>query len=173
VFLGWDADAFAGVPSYTVTLPPGGAGVGADGALVFSLADANQASNPRGLRRPGLGAPTHAPSSGAPGAPSSRAPRAPIDLTVELVDDAGHASRVPLASVLLPQPQLDATVWKAWFNARRLPDTVLGTWEIPLSRFAAGKGEGFDPGHVKAIRFVFDRSPAGVVALKDVGFRPG
>jgi predicted dienelactone hydrolase len=163
VFLGWDADALAGTPSYTLTLPPGGAGAAAEdgGTLVFSLADANLAPNPRRLHRPAHAArPFRADE-----------PRQPIDLTVELVDLAGHTARVPLASVRLVQPQLDAVVWKAWWNPRRLPDTVLGTWEIPLARFVAEE-PAFEAAHIKQIRFVFDRSPAGVVALKDVGFRP-
>jgi hypothetical protein len=163
VFLGWDADAVAGVPSYTVTLPAGGAGVGRDAALVFALADANVNPNPRGRRRPGLTAPSHPPWN--------REPRAPIDLDVEIVDAAGLAARIPLASVRLLQPQLVAQVYKGSFTRRREPEPMLGTYDIPLSRFAEAEPR-IDLDHLAAVRFLFDRTRAGAVALTDVGFRP-
>ncbi|MFT3773177.1 MAG: hypothetical protein QM820_47970 [Minicystis sp.] len=163
VTLGWDADARAGVPSYTVKLPPDFAGVGEGGALVFALADANAPPNPHGMRKPGFSGPSHPPWN--------KQPRAPIDLDLELVDTDGHAARVPLGSVKLLQPQLDGRIWKGVFTRTREPEPVLGTYTIPIARFTAAEPK-LDAAHIAAIRFVFDQSPAGVVILKDVGFQP-
>ncbi|APR84880.1 putative secreted protein [Minicystis rosea] len=164
VMLGWDVDARAGVPRYTMKLPPGFAGVDPEGALVLALADANLPPNPRGLRKPGFTGPTH---------PSwNKAPRPPIDLDIELADAHGRTARVALGSVGLLQTQLDGRIWKGIFTRAREPEPVLGTFTIPIARFTQAEPE-LDVAHLAEIRFVFDRSPAGVVILKDVGFDPG
>jgi hypothetical protein len=163
VTLGWDSDAIAGIPRYAVKLPPSGPGVDTGGALVFALADGNMSPNPKGLRRAGFSGRSHPPWN--------REPRAPIDLDVELADAEGHVARVPLARVALLQPQLTARVWKGWFNRTHEPEPVLGTYVIPISLFTSVE-PALHVSRLTEIRFVFDRTPAGVVVLKDVGFRP-
>jgi hypothetical protein len=96
----------------------------------------------------------------------------PLDLSIELVTADGAAVRLPLSRFrALPVP-LES-------RFTRLPDEseifgeawepTLQTFELPLSAFAAAR-PGFDPAAVREIRFVFDRSPEGVVILDDLGF---
>jgi dienelactone hydrolase len=96
----------------------------------------------------------------------------PLDLSIELVTADGAAVRLPLSRFrALPVP-LESRV-------TRLPDEselfgeawepTLQTFELPLRAFAAAR-PGFDPAAVREIRFVFDRSPEGVVILDDLGF---
>jgi dienelactone hydrolase len=96
----------------------------------------------------------------------------PLDLSIELVADGGATVRLPLSRFrALPVP-LES-------RFTRLPDEsdlygdawepVLQTFELPLQAFAAAK-PGFDPAALREVRFVFDRSPEGVVILDDVGF---
>lgn len=155
VYLGWDRGARSGVPSYDLTLPPEGLPVSADSVLFFALADANESPSPR--RR---GAPRRA-----------GVPRAAIDLTVELVDDAGTIARLPLSAVSLLQPQLEARMWKGWFSERQTPGIVFRTFLFPLSKFLAAAPT-LDPRRVRTVRLVFDRTQAGVVVLDNLGFRP-
>ena len=50
-------------------------------------------------------------------------------------------------------------------------EPVLQTVEIPLSVFVREQPE-LDPEAIRWIRFRFDRSPAGVIALDEIGIRP-
>lgn len=173
-FVGWDASGGGGpggtggpsgpsgtggttkTASYTVELPASLDATVLDpgSSLVFALADANEPANPR--RR------------GA--APRSRNARPPIDLTVELVDRDGRVARVPLGEARLLQPQLEPTVWKSGPVIERR-EIVFQTFEMPLGWFAERNGD-LVIGDLAAVRFVFDRTAAGVVAVDDIGFAP-
>jgi hypothetical protein len=161
-YLGWDDDAIQGVPSYTLTLPPDT--VAAPGTqLVLALADGNDNPNPRGLHRRDRRGPTH---------PSwSAEPRRPIDFTVEIVDAAGATARLPLLQVSLLQAQLEARVWKSGFLPPRSPEAAFQTITVPLAAFHA-QNPAFDPTRLAVIRFVFDRTPAGVVIVSEIGLLP-
>lgn len=153
VYLGWDA-SLGKQASYTIELPPDldptlrtpGA------ALVFSLADAHEPAS-RTARLPHKG------------------PRPPINLTLELVGAAGRVARVPLDRVRKLQPQLEANVWKAGMMTRRRREIVFQTFEVPLDLITEATPD-FALEDLRAVRFVFDRTPAGVVVLDDFGFAP-
>ena len=161
-YLAWDDDALQGVPSYTLTLPPDTAAA-AGSKLVFALADGNDNPNPRGQRRRDRSAPTHPLWSAVP--------RRPIDFTIEIVDAAGAVARLPLRSVSLLQAQLESRVWKGWFIQPRAPEAAFQTFELPLAAFQA-QNPALDPTRLATIRFVFDRSPAGVVMVSELGLVP-
>jgi dienelactone hydrolase len=96
----------------------------------------------------------------------------PLDLSIELVSAGGATVRLPLSRFRAVPVPLES-------RFTRLPDEsdvygdawepVLQTFELPLQAFASAK-PGFDPAALREIRFVFDRSPEGVVILDDVGF---
>jgi dienelactone hydrolase len=96
----------------------------------------------------------------------------PLDLSIELVADGGATVRlslsrfravpVPLESRFTKFPDESDTYGDAW-------EPVMQTFELPLQAFADAK-PGFDPAALREVRFVFDRSPEGVVILDDVGF---
>jgi dienelactone hydrolase len=161
-YLGWDDDALPGVPSYALTLPPGTVAE-AGSKLVFALADGNDNPNARGFHRRDRSAPTHPLWSAVP--------RQPIDFTVEIVDAAGVTARLPLRSTSLLQAQLEARVWKAWFIQPRAPEAAFQSFELPLAAFHEAN-PALDPTRLAAIRFVFDRTPAGVVLMSELGLVP-
>lgn len=96
----------------------------------------------------------------------------PLDLSIELVADGGATVRLPLSRFRAVPVPLES-------RFTRLPDEsevygdawepVMQTFELPLRAFAEAK-PGFDPSALREVRFVFDRSPEGVVILDDVGF---
>jgi dienelactone hydrolase len=96
----------------------------------------------------------------------------PLDLSIELVTADGAAVRLPLSRFrALPIP-LESRVTRLPDESELFGDAwepTLQTFELPLRAFAAAK-PGFDPATVREIRFVFDRSPEGVVILDDLGF---
>ena len=86
------------------------------------------------------------------------------------MDDAGTTARLPLSSVSFLQPQIDVQLTKSAFIGDFAPSEIIfQSFEFPLSAFAATNPQ-LDLTKPKTIRFVFDRTPAGVVVLDNVGF---
>ncbi len=129
--------------SYAITLPTAGVTVTAEDLLVFSLADAGEAATDQ-----------------------------PIDLTIEVVDRKGAAARLPLSHDALLQPQLPGWIYKLDLLYRFEPasEVVFRSFELPLADFVR-VNPAFDPEQLAIVRWMFDRSPAGTVALDDVGLR--
>lgn len=148
VYLGWDFARRKKQAAYGISLPPDAMKLGPASTLVFALADANE-----------------------PGGKPQRGPSQPIDLTIELADAAGHTAQVPLSSLQALQAQLEPHVWKGWFSRQRMTEIVFQTYQLELARFVEAS-PAFDPATLAAVRFVFDRTEAGVVVLDDVGFKP-
>ena len=163
-YLGWAHEA-NGTAVYRVRLPEGGMQTGEGDALIFSLADTGENPNPAGIRRDRSGQGTGEEEDEAGGE------KEPLDLTIVLVDGGGKTAAAKLSSVSPLQRQLGAQVMKAAvLNNTPVAEVVFQSYEMPLASFVP-VGDGFDPGKVTEIRFVFDQSPEGVVALDDVGFR--
>jgi hypothetical protein len=49
-------------------------------------------------------------------------------------------------------------------------EPIFQSFEFPLAAFVEADPV-FDPASLATVRFIFDRTPAGVVVLDDVGFR--
>jgi hypothetical protein len=161
VYLGWDAGASGSTASYTIRLPDGGLALDAGSTLVFSLADANEDPTLE------IDEADDAASKEASGT------RQPIDLTVEVIDRSGRAVRLPLSSFSYLQPQIVMTLMKAPFMNIAGPapsEPIFQSFEFPLAAFVEADPV-FDPATLTTVRFIFDRTPAGVVVLDDVGFR--
>ena len=71
------------------------------------------------------------------------------------------------------QPQLEGQIGKAAFMSP-LPksEVVFQYFEFPLESFTA-KNPAFNPVSLAQVRFIFDRTRAGVILLDDIGFRDG
>ena len=152
VYLGWDNESTADTASYTIKIPPDAFTLGNNHNLVFTLADAKEKPDPK-----------HKESEGAP--------TDPMDLTVEVTDSTGRWSRIPLSRFSLLQPQLVVQVRKAdMFSTLKKSEPVYQGFEFPLSDFVESNPN-LDIGSLLGVRFVFDRSPRGVVILDNVGFR--
>jgi hypothetical protein len=160
VYLGWNAGASENA-AYTIRLPDEGLALDANSTLVFSLADANEDPSP---------GTDHADDAASPGKSD---PRQPIDLTIEMIDGSGHAVPLPLSHFSYLQPQIVQTIMKAPFMNIAGPapsEPIFQSFEFPLSAFVEANPE-FDPASLTTVRFIFDRTPAGVVVLDDLGFR--
>ena len=97
--------------------------------------------------------------------------REPIDLTIEVADRGGHTARLPLGSACLIQPELETRLWKGLAGAATHREAALQTFTLPLAGFAA-QAPGLDLTAIASIRLVFDRTAAGLVAVREIGLAP-
>jgi dienelactone hydrolase len=149
VYLGWSRAVNEATAHYSLIVPDMNLPLGPDSVLSFSLADADEAPTPDDSR--------------------PQEPREPLDLTLELRDANGNAARLPLSHFALLQPQLRGRIAKANFmHAVSVSEPVFQTFEFSLGDFTANNAA-FDPATLREVRFVFDRSPAGVVILNEIG----
>ncbi len=172
VWLGWEPK---GEPSYALHLPPNLAKswkLNGHTRLVISLADTNLDPH---LPTPGVPKENKS-TENKPKEMPSKIPKAkdPVDLTLELVDQAGRMARLPLSrySALQPVLKIRFTKWplleKLVYNRAWQP--TFQTFELPLSLFQA-TDPGWSPEGLKTLRMRFDRTPKGVIILDRVGFR--
>ncbi len=96
------------------------------------------------------------------------------DLTIEVQDAQGVTARVALSSYGPVRAPLET-----WVLRRRdreessgvqHSELVMQTYTIPLADFVRVSGAAFRPAELRAIRFVFDRTPEGRVYLDRIGF---
>jgi dienelactone hydrolase len=147
VFLGWHDEETGETAVYSLTLEESEIQVAADSRLVFNLADARL--NPIG--------------------PDWQ----PLDLTVELVDGSGQTAQLPLSSYAPLPPPITFHTLKAPIletSDTRSSEIVFHSYAFPLLAFQADNPD-FNPDRLAAIHFRFDRSPQGLVALDEIGFR--
>ena len=182
-YVGWreaagakDKAGTADPPSYAISLPGGLATswrLGADSILAFSAAAADeQPPEPEDKAEADDKGKKPAAANDAAKKPAKDVATGPIDFSVELVDGGGTAVRLPLSRFRALTPPLKSRFTKlpkegglygkSW-------EPVLQSFELPLAAFAA-RSPGFDSAGTTAVRFVFDRSPMGVIILGDIGF---
>ena len=97
----------------------------------------------------------------------------PIDFTIEAQDRLGQRAVVLLSRVARLLPPLDAKFTKSPLTEQRFSspsEPVLQTIEVPMARFVEANRR-FNPAQIASVRFVFDRSPSGVIILDELGFR--
>jgi len=150
VYLGWDTTVDRAVPVYEITLPEGDPIPGDDSVLVMSLANANE----------------------LPTAEAKEANTGLIDLTIEVTDRRGVTARLPLSHFAYLQPQIEDQLPKAsWMSfPAQTAEVVFQSFEFPLAAFTT-VNPAFDPASLASVRLVFDRTPAGVVVLDNLGLR--
>jgi dienelactone hydrolase len=200
VMLGWTAPKSASDstprPTYTLTLPDTLAsswGLSTESSLVFDLA--NFGSKPKPLAASDTATPPEHKDTTAKKKDSIPAPKPPVlsdsakkaqahadslplDLTVELVLANGRVASLLLSDVAPIRPPLTSRIWKYEYIEKRLNppakdhDDILSHYIIPFSRFAE-KLPGFKAADIRAVRFRFDRGPAGTILMDDVGFDLG
>ena len=98
-------------------------------------------------------------------------PGADVDLTVQAVDRSGRAGSVRLSDYGPLREPLEMRIYRRSEWEERFPrlfEILPQSFSIPLTDFAA-EGSGFDPGDLREIRLVFDRSDRGTVVLDDLG----
>ena len=190
VWLGWnshiagkDTTKMGRPASYTITVPDSlraAWGVGERSALYFSLAATNDKPGPRTVARDSTKKDSTAADSSKkkpaapkePPKPKEKPDSTPVDLTVELVDAADHVARLPLSRFGVARRPLDARVYRRDGRDTQRFNTIFElvpqTFVMPLADFARSSPQ-FEPGKLKTIRLVFDRTVAGTVVVEDIG----
>jgi hypothetical protein len=93
-----------------------------------------------------------------------------LDLSVELASANGVTVRLPLSQFRAVPVLLEAKISKFANESGAYPkssEPVLQSFQLPLAAFVSADPR-FDPASLATIRFVFDRSKEGVIALDDV-----
>lgn len=186
--LGWnrhirgDDTTKLGKPSsYTLTISDSlrsALSVGKTSAVYLSLAPTDAKPGPRAPARDTTKKADSTAKKDAKPAPKPPAPKkaekdtTPVDLTVEMVDAAGHVARLPLSKFGVPRRPLEIHILRrADQEQQRFPtqyEMVLQTYVLPLAEFAQQSPD-FDPSTLKSVRLVFDRIVAGTVVVDDFG----
>lgn len=187
VVLGWRATEGGVPPSYAMTLPAGAVetwGLTSDSLLTFAAAPSS-ATLPEaattGVAPEGGGEAPHetgsspdrpANAQGKDGSDRDGQAAKPPTFTIELRTSDDVIAALTSDEIRPLPPVLRSRFTKFWTEADSFgcdTEPVLQALEIPLRRFAS-RVPGFDPGRLREIRLVFDRSPAGVILLDDVAF---
>jgi len=96
----------------------------------------------------------------------------PIEITVEMVDSAGHAARLPLSRFGTIRRPLDTKVYRRdGRDDQRFATTfelVPQTFVLPLADFTKIAPQ-FDAGRITTIRLLFDKTSAATVVVSDIG----
>jgi dienelactone hydrolase len=96
----------------------------------------------------------------------------PIEITVEMVDSAGHSARLPLSRFGTIRRPLDTRVYRRdGRDDQRFATTfelVPQTYVMPLADFTKIAPQ-FDAGRITTIRLLFDKTPAATVVVSDIG----
>lgn len=188
VTLGWnnhirgdDTTKLGRPASYTVTLSDSltaALKVSAQSAIYLSLAPTDAKPGPRApfrdttkkadsTKKDSTSKPPAKKPDVKPGKDST-----PVDLSIEVVDAAGHAARLPITRYGVPRRPLEIHILRRHDQEQqRYPtqyELVLQTYVMPLVDFAQAS-PGFDPAHLRSIRLVFDRLVAGTVVVDDIG----
>jgi hypothetical protein len=172
--------------SYSISVPAAVRsdwGVGAASAVYVSLAATSTKPGPRALPKDPNKKPEDEKAATTAKPPARPAPRppprknvepdtTPIDLTVELVDTAGHVVRLPLSQFGIARKPLDARIYRrAGRDAARFStiyELIPQTFVMPMSDFVA-TSPAFDPRQLATVRLVFDKTDAGTIVLEHVG----
>jgi hypothetical protein len=181
VWLGWnrhiagpDTTKLGRPSSYSISVPDSvrtAWGTGEKSVFYISLAVTKDKPAPRAAPRDS----TKGDSTKKPKAPPKKKEEAdstPVDLTVEMVDAAGHTARLPLSRFGTVRRPLEARVYRrSGRDTQRFAnifELIPQTFVLPLADFEKAAPQ-FEPGKLKSVRLVFDLSVAGTVVVEDIG----
>ena len=154
--------------------------IGTGSAVVFSLAATSATPGPRAAAKDTTKAAAKDSTKKAPAPKPPRTPpkkptaadSLPLELSIELVDAAGTAARLPLSRYGVVRRPIEVTVLKRKGRDKTSfasqSELIPQTFTLPLADFRA-VAPGFDPSRLATIRWVFDGTRAGTVVLTDIG----
>lgn len=163
--IGWDDRVHKPAASYSIELGPAGSAEGPGASLVFSAADPGISSLPEAFKPP--------KPKGKTRPKALKDDHGPLDWTVVLVDASGAEARLPLSRDQVLYPQIKGQTRRfSEIDGGTAAEVVMRRYRLPLADFAAAN-PALDLANLKAVRFDFDRSRRGAIALDDVGVAPG
>jgi hypothetical protein len=159
--LGWDERVHAQPGSYRINLGDSAPTTTMETSLVFSASNTAVSSLPKSFHLKGIGV-----SDAEEG-------RQPLDWSIVLTDAQGAEARLPLShdQLLYPQIKSDTRRFGA-ISSIPSAELIMRRYRFPLSDFITVNPR-LDPKALRSIRFDFDRTPRGVIALDDVGVVAG
>jgi len=178
-YIGWgkpEAEEIGEEPAvYTLKLPPDFGAIQEltpDSRLVFTLAEADEdPPEPEEEAEKNLGNKNTYKKEDDKGKAEKNEEDTPIEFSVELIDGSGTAIRRPIMD-FMPVPPIIRSRFSKLPGEKRLwkndYEPTMQTFELPLHEFLED-APGFDPRELQEIRFVFDRTPKGVVILDNIG----
>ena len=157
VLLGWDERFNAGTATYRIRLSDSEPAIMAESSLVFGASNAAISSLPESFHPKGVKL-----TSGEEG-------RQPLDWSIILTDAAGTESRLGLSHDQLLYPQIKSYTRRfGALSSVPSSELVMRRYSFPLKDFVTVNPR-LDVTRLRSIRFDFDRTPRGVIALDDVG----
>jgi len=159
--LGWDERVHARPGSYRINLGASEPTITTDSSLVFGVSNAAISSLPKSFHLKGISL-----KEGEEG-------RQPLDWSIVLVDAEGAEAQLPLSHNQLLYPQIkNYTRRFGALSSISSSEVVMRRYRFPLKDFVAANPR-LDLKRLRSIRFDFDRTPRGVIALDDVGLAGG
>jgi hypothetical protein len=157
-------------------------GIGRNSELSISLAATNTIPGPRAepkkdeAEKPKESTPKKkAPAPKPPKKPKEKKKepdKTPVELTIELVDAAGHAARQPLTRYGIARHPLDSSIYRRRGRDKQrftnIFELIPQTFLMPLADFSQAAPD-FDPARLATIRLVFDKTVAGTIVIEHVG----
>jgi hypothetical protein len=160
--LGWDDRVHRSGASYDIELGPTPPLTSARTSLVFSAADAGVGSLPKDFH----------PPKDHKAKDRKAEDRQPLDWTIVVTDASGAVGRLPLSHDQLLYPQIKGEVRRLQaLDSTPTSELVLRRYRFALGDFAKANPR-LDVTRLRSIRFDFDRSPRGAIAVADVGLDP-
>ncbi|TNE57502.1 MAG: hypothetical protein EP340_08280 [Alphaproteobacteria bacterium] len=159
----WDQEVSSDPGEFGLTWAPGALPLNEEMSLVFSASALGEGTKPNGWE------PAEEASS-KDKTPDADEVEKPLDWSIVAVDAAGQTATLKLSDDKPLHPQLiSQTSRLPLFSTNATSEIVMQRFTLPLAAFAE-VNSAFDPSTLVSIRFVFDRSPSGVIALDDIGF---
>jgi len=155
--LGWDERVHAQPGSFRINLGESAATIATDSSLVFSASNAGISSLPKSFHSKGVSV------------AGEEEGRQPLDWSIVLTDAEGAESRLTLShdQLLYPQIKSDTRRFGA-ISSISSSEVVMRRFCFPLRDFVAVNPR-LDLKRLRGIRFDFDRTPRGTIALDDIG----
>jgi dienelactone hydrolase len=178
VVLGWNtSESDTLQPSYSVTWQPGSALTDAHSMLVFSMSHTgenanppagNNANNQENGNENNVLQNEEKNEQAESDTDNEKEPEF-IDFTIELTDGNGSSISFPLSSCYALQPLLERNLTKLPFmQTAGKSENILQYFYFPLDSFI--QNEDFDVRNITGVKFIFDKTPQGVVAVNNIGF---
>jgi hypothetical protein len=159
--LGWDERVHGQPGSYRIDLGDPGPAITADSSLVFGASNTELSSLPKTFHPKGAAA-----GGGEEG-------REPLDWSIVVTDAEGAEARLPLSHDQLLYPQIrNYTRRFGALSSVPSSEIVMRRFRFPLRDFVAVNPR-LDLKRLRSIRFDFDKTPRGVIALDDMGLTGG
>jgi hypothetical protein len=153
VLLAWDSRVHKSGAAYALDFPaPPAMAEGA--ALVFSATQTDISTLPKDFEPKGK---------------DDTKDGQPLDWSIVVTDASGQSARLPLSHDQLLYPQIKGLTRRAgWLDSEKPSEIVMRRYRFPLADFVRVNAK-LDIAQIKQIRFEFDRSKRGAIALDDVG----